>query len=110
MPNTTVSSELVHVSKPQHTADDVEGIVTRSQEVLATGRDLYLMFKRAEEGGMKLSVGDLPSWDTTNARAYPAGQTLVQSPDFRQSAPGIRWLSMAVPGLRLGARGEPRLQ
>jgi hypothetical protein len=29
-------------------ADDVEGIVTRSQEVLATGRDLYLMFKHEE--------------------------------------------------------------
>ena len=26
----------------------VEGIVTRSKEVLATGRDLYLMFKHEE--------------------------------------------------------------
>src|ERR1035441_7562563 len=28
--------------------------------------------------------------DTTNARAYPAGQTLVQSPSFRQTAPEFR--------------------
>jgi hypothetical protein len=38
----------MHLSKPQYTADDVEGIVTRSQEVLVTGRDLYLMFKHEE--------------------------------------------------------------
>jgi uncharacterized protein YecE (DUF72 family) len=34
--------------KPDYSADDVAGIVTRSQEVLATGRDLYLMFKHEE--------------------------------------------------------------
>jgi hypothetical protein len=28
--------------------------------------------------------------DTTNGGAYPAGQTLVQSPKFRQTAPEIR--------------------
>src|ERR1017187_10488612 len=28
--------------------------------------------------------------DTTNGGAYPAGQTLVQSPNFRQTAPEIR--------------------
>jgi hypothetical protein len=30
---------------------------------------------------------------TRRTGAYLAGQTLVQSPDFRQTAPGIRWLS-----------------
>ena len=34
--------------KPEYTPDDVAGIVTRSKDVLATGRDLYLMFKHEE--------------------------------------------------------------
>ena len=38
----------MHLSKPQYTANDVAGLVTRSKELLATGRDLYLMFKHEE--------------------------------------------------------------
>ncbi len=34
--------------KPDYTAEDVEAFATRSKELLATGRDLYLMFKHEE--------------------------------------------------------------
>jgi uncharacterized protein YecE (DUF72 family) len=45
-----ITADFVYyrLRKPDYTADDVEGIVTRSKEVLATGRDLYLMFKHEE--------------------------------------------------------------
>ena len=45
-----ITADFVYyrLRKPQYTADDVESIVTRSQEVLVTGRDLYLMFKHEE--------------------------------------------------------------
>jgi uncharacterized protein YecE (DUF72 family) len=45
-----ITADFVYyrLRKPQYTADDVTGIVTRSKEVLAGGRDLYLMFKHEE--------------------------------------------------------------
>jgi uncharacterized protein YecE (DUF72 family) len=45
-----ITADFVYyrLRKPQYTADDVAGLVTRSQEMLATGRDLYLMFKHEE--------------------------------------------------------------
>ncbi len=45
-----ITADFVYyrLRKPDYSADDVAGIVTRSQEVLATGRDLYLMFKHEE--------------------------------------------------------------
>jgi uncharacterized protein YecE (DUF72 family) len=45
-----ITADFVYyrLRKPQYTADDVAGIAGRSKEVLATGRDLYLMFKHEE--------------------------------------------------------------
>jgi uncharacterized protein YecE (DUF72 family) len=45
-----ITADFVYyrLRKPDYSADDVAGIVTRAQEVLATGRDLYLMFKHEE--------------------------------------------------------------
>jgi uncharacterized protein YecE (DUF72 family) len=45
-----ITADFVYyrLRKPEYTADDVAGIVARSKEVLATGRDLYLMFKHEE--------------------------------------------------------------
>jgi uncharacterized protein YecE (DUF72 family) len=45
-----ITADFVYyrLRKPDYSADDVEGIVARSKEVLATGRDLYLMFKHEE--------------------------------------------------------------
>jgi uncharacterized protein YecE (DUF72 family) len=45
-----ITADFVYyrLRKPQYTADDVRGIVTRSKEVLAAGQDLYLMFKHEE--------------------------------------------------------------
>ena len=45
-----VTADFVYyrLRKPEYTPDDVAAIVTRSKEVLATGRDLYLMFKHEE--------------------------------------------------------------
>ena len=45
-----ITADFVYyrLRKPDYSADDVEGIVTRSKEALATGRDLYLMFKHEE--------------------------------------------------------------
>ena len=45
-----ITADFVYyrLRKPQYTADDVQGIVTRSKEVLAAGRELYLMFKHEE--------------------------------------------------------------
>ena len=37
--------------------------------------------------------GETGVGDKTNGGAYPLGQTLVQSPHFRQSTPELRWLS-----------------
>jgi len=45
-----VTADFVYyrLRKPEYSADDVAAIRTRSQELLATGRDLYLMFKHEE--------------------------------------------------------------
>src|SRR5580700_12342920 len=42
-----ITADFVYyrLRKPEYTAEDVAGIRARSQELLATGRDLYLMFK-----------------------------------------------------------------
>ena len=44
--------------KPDYTEADVDGFVARSREVLADGRDLYLMFKHEEspEGALNAEV------------------------------------------------------
>src|SRR3954451_9310447 len=45
-----ITADFVYyrLRKPEYTPEDVEAIVTRSKEVLGTGRDLYLMFKHEE--------------------------------------------------------------
>ena len=45
-----ITADFVYyrLRKPDYTADDVAAIRARSQELLATGRDLYLMFKHEE--------------------------------------------------------------
>ena len=45
-----ITADFVYyrLRKAEYTADDVAGIVARSKEVLAAGRDLYLMFKHEE--------------------------------------------------------------
>jgi uncharacterized protein YecE (DUF72 family) len=44
--------------KPDYTAEDVEGIAARARELVATGRDLYLMFKHEEtpEGALNAEL------------------------------------------------------
>jgi len=45
-----VTADFVYyrLRKPEYTEEDVAGIAARSKELLATGRDLYLMFKHEE--------------------------------------------------------------
>ena len=45
-----ITADFVYyrLRKPEYTPEDVDAIVARSKEVLATGRDLYLMFKHEE--------------------------------------------------------------
>jgi uncharacterized protein YecE (DUF72 family) len=45
-----ITADFVYfrLRKPEYTAADVEGIRARTQELLAAGRDLYLMFKHEE--------------------------------------------------------------
>ena len=45
-----VTADFVYyrLRKPDYTAEDVDGIAARAKEMLATGRDLYLMFKHEE--------------------------------------------------------------
>ena len=45
-----ITADFVYyrLCKPEYTAEDVAGIRGRSQELLAAGRDLYLMFKHEE--------------------------------------------------------------
>ena len=46
----TITADFVYyrLRKPEYTVEDVAAIRTRSEELLATGRDLYLMFKHEE--------------------------------------------------------------
>lgn len=45
-----ITADFVYyrLRKPDYTAEDVEAFAARSRELLATGRDLYLMFKHEE--------------------------------------------------------------
>jgi uncharacterized protein YecE (DUF72 family) len=45
-----ITADFVYyrLRKPEYTEADVDAFATRSQELLATGRDLYLMFKHEE--------------------------------------------------------------
>jgi uncharacterized protein YecE (DUF72 family) len=45
-----VTADFVYyrLRKPEYTADDLDAIVARSRDLLATDRDLYLMFKHEE--------------------------------------------------------------
>ena len=45
-----ITADFVYyrLRKPDYTADDIDAIAARSKELLATGRDLYLMFKHEE--------------------------------------------------------------
>ncbi len=45
-----ITADFVYyrLRKPEYSAEDVAAIVARSKELLATGRDLYLMFKHEE--------------------------------------------------------------
>ena len=45
-----ITADFVYyrLRKPEYTAEDVEAIRARSKEMVAAGRDLYLMFKHEE--------------------------------------------------------------
>ena len=45
-----ITADFVHyrLRKPEYTAEDVAALAERARELLATGRDLYLMFKHEE--------------------------------------------------------------
>ena len=45
-----ITADFVYyrLRKPDYTEADVESFAARSKELLATGRDLYLMFKHEE--------------------------------------------------------------
>src|SRR5579862_6768625 len=55
-----ITADFVYyrLRKPEYRAEDVEAIAARSKELLATGRDLYLMFKHEEspEGALNAEV------------------------------------------------------
>src|ERR1019366_4636480 len=70
-----------------------------SEETMRTRvtRALYQARERVGPDGLLNRVVD-----TTNARAVSRGQTLVQSPDFRQTTPGIRGLSRVCGQAALG--------
>jgi hypothetical protein len=45
-----ITADFVYfrLRKPEYTEGDVDGIAARSKELLAAGRDLYVMFKHEE--------------------------------------------------------------
>jgi len=45
-----ITADFVYyrLRKPEYTEDDVAGIASRAKEMVAAGRDLYLMFKHEE--------------------------------------------------------------
>ena len=55
-----ITADFVYyrLRKPDYTAADVEAMAARSKELLATGRDLYLMFKHEEtaEGALNAEL------------------------------------------------------
>ena len=60
MQSKVVTADFVYyrLRKPDYTAQDVEAFAARSKELLATGRDLYLMFKHEEtpEGALNAEL------------------------------------------------------
>ena len=55
-----ITADFVYyrLRKPEYSAEDVAAIAARARELLATGRDLYLMFKHEESarGGAERGV------------------------------------------------------
>jgi uncharacterized protein YecE (DUF72 family) len=55
-----ITADFVYyrLRKPEYTAADVEAMAARSKDLLATGRDLYLMFKHEEspEGALNAEL------------------------------------------------------
>jgi uncharacterized protein YecE (DUF72 family) len=55
-----ITADFVYyrLRKPEYTAEDVEAFAARAKELLATGRDLYLMFKHEEspEGALNAEM------------------------------------------------------
>jgi len=55
-----ITADFVYyrLRKPEYSAEDIAGIRARSQALLATGRDLYLMFKHEEtpEGALNAEL------------------------------------------------------
>jgi uncharacterized protein YecE (DUF72 family) len=55
-----ITADFVYyrLRKPDYTAEDVQALAARSKELLATGRDLYLMFKHEEtpEGALNAEI------------------------------------------------------
>jgi uncharacterized protein YecE (DUF72 family) len=45
-----ITADFVYyrLRKPEYTEEDVDALAARARELLATGRDLYLMFKHEE--------------------------------------------------------------
>jgi uncharacterized protein YecE (DUF72 family) len=45
-----ITADFVYyrLRKPEYTAEDVDAIATRAQELVAQGRDLFLMFKHED--------------------------------------------------------------
>ena len=45
-----ITADFVYyrLRKPEYTADDIESIAARARELLAQGKDLFLMFKHEE--------------------------------------------------------------
>ncbi len=55
-----ITADFVYyrLRKPEYTEDDVDALAARARELLATGRDLYLMFKHEEspEGALNAEM------------------------------------------------------
>ena len=60
----TITADFVYyrLRKPDYTAEDVEAIAVHARELLATGRDLYLMFKHEETPDGALNAETLLRW------------------------------------------------
>jgi uncharacterized protein YecE (DUF72 family) len=55
-----ITADFVYyrLRKPEYTEQDIDAFAARSRELLATGRDLYLMFKHEEtpEGALNAEL------------------------------------------------------
>jgi uncharacterized protein YecE (DUF72 family) len=56
---TTADFVYYRLRKPEYTAEDLASIAARCREMLATGRDLYLMFKHEENASGALNAEKL---------------------------------------------------